>query len=506
MLAFSEYAAADKHEHATFEKQYACFVQYVGRLRSRGNRSASQDILNLEKCRKDYDTMQLKESSGLVRKLSKSIIDSGLQAYTKDLLEEVTGGNGSCSADAAPKDEQAKKTVNHRVQADSEDEAVTRSTPKVPPKTANKKRARDDDHNEKISRPRHNQGRRSSITLPDEGTLVDTSKLQVYRYMFGKANIGRLFKGFQVASAPTVNTFDIRVTLANLPNFLSINYIWDTSVALSGLSVNVHKEIRDRFVWPISPMPHAHTLRTSLENQLRNEDEIFINGDTVELRAIQSLYHNFSLKLPLESHTFEKSVEDTFCHGAIDTLFTHFFPRRGVYDLEWANKEASGSKERRYNGYKPDAIVSRDGCEIFFLEVKPPEESAIRHYLSDQWKLANLCKDTITSFVGQGRAITKAAGIQIFGYKVSLYTMEYVGGIYHWSRSCICYLPCDVNDGSRIFGCLELFQTLKDFLDTIATDKVMQTPPLIEYDDDEGTVLDEGRPSKITPSTRGNMF
>jgi hypothetical protein len=47
-----------------------------------------------------------------------------------------------------------------------------------------------------------------------------------------------------------------------------------------------------------------------------------------------------------------------------------------VYHLEWANKEASGSKERRYNGYKPDAIVSRGGCEIFFLEVKPPEEAS----------------------------------------------------------------------------------------------------------------------------------
>jgi hypothetical protein len=86
---------------------------------------------------------------------------------------------------------------------------------------AHKKRARDDDDSEKqISRPRHNHGRRSSITLPDEGTLVDTSKFQVYKYMFGEANIGRLFKGFQVASAPTVNTFDTRVTLSNLSNFM----------------------------------------------------------------------------------------------------------------------------------------------------------------------------------------------------------------------------------------------------------------------------------------------
>jgi hypothetical protein len=50
--------------------------------------------------------------------------------------------------------------------------------------------------------------------------LVDTSKFQVYKYMFGEANIGHLFKGFQVVSTATVNMFDTRVTLANLPNFL----------------------------------------------------------------------------------------------------------------------------------------------------------------------------------------------------------------------------------------------------------------------------------------------
>jgi hypothetical protein len=123
MLTFPEYAAADEHEHATFEKLYACFVQYVGRLRSRGNHSSSQDILNLERCRKDYDAMESKESSRLVRESSKSIIDSGFQDDTKgksrtfsililyfppltfinfflffnpiDLLKDVTGGGDS---------------------------------------------------------------------------------------------------------------------------------------------------------------------------------------------------------------------------------------------------------------------------------------------------------------------------------------------------------------------------------------------------------------------------
>ncbi|KAG0041311.1 hypothetical protein BGZ83_002010 [Gryganskiella cystojenkinii] len=101
MLVFSEYAAADQHQHPTFDKMYACFVQYIGRQRSRGNASASEGILNLEQCRKDYDTMELKASSRLVRKSTKTIIDSGLQEYTKDLLEEVTGGSEIGSTNVA---------------------------------------------------------------------------------------------------------------------------------------------------------------------------------------------------------------------------------------------------------------------------------------------------------------------------------------------------------------------------------------------------------------------
>lgn len=93
MLVFSEYAAADEHEHPTFDKLYACFVPYIGRQRSRGNGSASQDILNLEQCRKDYDTMELKGSSRLVRKSTKTIIDSGLQKYTKG-KGRINGLNG----------------------------------------------------------------------------------------------------------------------------------------------------------------------------------------------------------------------------------------------------------------------------------------------------------------------------------------------------------------------------------------------------------------------------
>lgn len=51
---------------------------------------------------------------------------------------------------------------------------------------------------------------------------------------------------------------------------------------------------------------------------------------------------------------------------------------------------AEGSKERRQNGYKPDAIISRGCREIAFLNVKPlKEKHHARLFLEDHWKLAN---------------------------------------------------------------------------------------------------------------------
>ncbi|KAI7828590.1 hypothetical protein BC939DRAFT_60983 [Gamsiella multidivaricata] len=91
-----------------------------------------------------------------------------------------------------------------------------------------------------------------------------------------------------------------------------------------------------------------------------------------------------ALKLSLEYHCFEKDLEDTFCHAALDTLFSLYFPKKGKYVLDWANKETEGPKERRKNGYKPDAIISRGCREIAFVEVKPLKEGHhARMFLED---------------------------------------------------------------------------------------------------------------------------
>ncbi|KAF9906222.1 hypothetical protein EC991_000849 [Linnemannia zychae] len=47
------------------------------------------------------------------------------------------------------------------------------------------------------------------------------------------------------------------------------------------------------------------------------------------------------------------------------------------------------------------------------------------------------------------------------GLRMALYTMVYDHDIYHWSKSCIAYLPCDQINTGRIPPCLRLLSTSK---------------------------------------------
>ncbi|KAF8930878.1 hypothetical protein BGZ47_000344 [Haplosporangium gracile] len=120
--------------------------------------------------------------------------------------------------------------------------------------------------------------------------------------------------------------------------------------------------------------------------------------------------------------------------------------------IDWANSEAHGSKKRRGHGYRPEAVLIHNGGQIGFLEVKPPGSChTVREYLHDLWNLANCAKDAIDNFLQQGLSITKM------------------------------------------------------FLNTIDTNLLPRTPPMIEYDE-ESVQPNCGRPSKITPIKRRNMF
>jgi len=77
------------------------------------------------------------------------------------------------------------------------------------------------------------------------------------------------------------------------------------------------------------------------------------------------------MKLPVVYLPFESGIVYTYCHCAIDTLFTRQSPVKSVVKFGWAKQASESSKKRRLYGHKPDAIICRFGWELAFIEVKP---------------------------------------------------------------------------------------------------------------------------------------
>ncbi|KAF9085964.1 hypothetical protein BGX27_003293 [Mortierella sp. AM989] len=358
--------------------------------------------------------------------------------------------------------------------------------------------------------PNHDRGRNSSISS-DSGLeaklCVDPASFTFHKYILNGHTVGQIFHRYQVAATKTVNDFDVSASLKNISHFMAMNYILVTTEELEGISTEVLEDIRHRFVWNATRLDIPTVeLCGRLDQQLALGDDIYDDTKEPELRRIVILYQMVALKLPLGFNQFDNGLEDTYCHQVIDALFAYQFPTRSrKFAIDWANGEAHGSKKRRGHGYRPDGVITRNGRQIGFLEVKPPGSChTVKEYLHDYWNLSNFAKDAIDDFLRQGLTITKVAAVQVFKHQLSLYTMEYVNGVYHWSRSCVAYLPRDQQD-SGLASCVRLLNTLEMFLNTIDTNLLPRTPPRIEYG--EGSAQpDYGRPSKITPSKRNNMF
>ncbi|KAG0319296.1 hypothetical protein BGZ99_005192 [Dissophora globulifera] len=361
-----------------------------------------------------------------------------------------------------------------------------------------------------LSPPIHDMGRRSSLSLSDglEAKLyVDPTSFIVHKYILNEHNVGQIFHRYQVAASKTVNNFDVSASLKNISHFLAVNYILSTTEELEGIPTSMLEDIRQRFVWRATRLDkHTAEMCGRLDQQLALGDIIHDDTEDPDLRRIVVLYQMVALKLPIGFDLFDNGLEDTYCHQAIDALFAYQFPARSrKFVIDWANGEAHGSKKRRGHGYRPDAVISRNGRQIGFLEVKPPGSChTVREYLHDYWNLANCAKDAIGDFLQQGLLITKVVAVQLFKHRLSLHTMEYVNGLYHWSLSCVAYIPRDQQD-SGLASCIRLLNTLEAFLDTIDVSLPPRTPPRVEYDN-EGVQPDCGRPSKVTPTKRKNMF
>ncbi|KAG0371182.1 hypothetical protein BGZ54_009541 [Gamsiella multidivaricata] len=275
--------------------------------------------------------------------------------------------------------------------------------------------------------PCHDFGRRSSVSgdedIMENNFRIDPTVFVKFKYKVAETDVGQLFLDYQRTSTALVNGPTTKTSIENLGHFFSMNYIWDLGICPKTMPTEVYNGIPGKHTWPCSVLPdEVACLCRKLDEQLAEGMVIDAgNAEGRELRSVTLFYETLEMKLPTEYLSFESDTEGTYCHGAVDALFTRQFPAKSVFKLDWANKESEGSKERRGNRYKPNAIISRYKRELAFVKVKPPREQECgRSYLKDLWKLANLCKDSIDTHLLRGHDIRQAAAVQIFGQSQSL--------------------------------------------------------------------------------------
>ncbi|KAI1308439.1 hypothetical protein EDD11_004290 [Mortierella claussenii] len=387
-----------------------------------------------------------------------------LSIYCSDILEFLRSNQ-----DGIDQEHQAKQSIDVRKAAEEEKRQEMIWKSRMSTSFMKRQSEQELDTNRRASRKPKNEFRFSDAKRKDAETDDE--------YQEGDKT--------RKKTAETLSTPDCESELSSTSRALtSMNYILTTTEELEGFPTKMLRDIREKFVWNISRLdePTAE-LCGRLDQQLALGDNICDDTEEPELRRIVVFYQMVALKLPLGFDLFDNGLEDTYCHQTIDALFAYQFPARSrKFSVDWANGEAHGSKKRRRHGYKPDAVLKRNGRQIGFLEVKPPGSShTAREYLQDFWNLANFSKDAIDDFLQRGIRITKVAAVQLFTY-----------------------LPRDQQD-SGLASCIRLLNTLETFLDTIDTNPLPRTPPRVHYDEDD-TQPDYGRPSKITPSQRKNMF
>ncbi|KAF9304669.1 hypothetical protein BGZ74_000877 [Mortierella antarctica] len=280
----------------------------------------------------------------------------------------------------------------------------------------------------------------------------------------------------------------------------AMNSIWAMEEELPSLPQDEHTLLQKQYTWPVENMnKDLEALCMRLGMQVRDGVQLDPGSDPRELsyehHKIYVFYEMIILKLPVEYSPSDHTIEDTYAHQVVDALLSKEFPAPSKYHLDWANLEVEGSKIRRVWANKPDGTISKNGAQLAFMEIKSPKDDRnARAEVEDLWNLANFCKDAIDAHLLLRRGIFKAAGILIFGHKISVYTMEYHNAIYHWSRAGVAHVPVDQTDVMRAPRCLELIHAVKMFLDSIEVSNIPQGPA--------GQYLHAGQKSKITPSLR----
>ncbi|KAG9062193.1 hypothetical protein KI688_006525 [Linnemannia hyalina] len=134
------------------------------------------------------------------------------------------------------------------------------------------------------------------------------------------------------------------------------------------------------------------------------------SGTPLELRGI--------LRIHIEFPDVKDSMPATHTRrGPVARVEDHFFPENTpLYELDWDNRYASGSKARRGDLLKPDATVLKSGMEVGYVEIKTPKDSHSQSkFVEDLWSLASEACDQIDLHLRNQCPIVVVLCIQVFG-------------------------------------------------------------------------------------------
>ena len=82
MLTFKEFALADKHQHDTFDKLYACYMACLGRASRYGSGAAKQTKITIEEGRQVYREMQAEGTASQAQGCATKIVRCAIDQHT----------------------------------------------------------------------------------------------------------------------------------------------------------------------------------------------------------------------------------------------------------------------------------------------------------------------------------------------------------------------------------------------------------------------------------------
>ncbi|KAG0005650.1 hypothetical protein BGZ80_005408 [Entomortierella chlamydospora] len=260
----------------------------------------------------------------------------------------------------------------------------------------------EDNVDESSSTQTHEQSKSGKRQKIAQIFKLSANKIASTTYFKNEEDIGDKFFRLQLDGVDLVNDPSVMATSENLFCFLY------------GQRKDTIEKIRAFLMRTSFRFPQDDQLLLSdLEQDLKSNLRQIRIGMNYHQQIVIHIFASLMYSLPATYFSFKQDLEDTFVHKTLNALFSTIF---ALFDLEWANKHAEGSRERRKDGLKPDLQLDIGGRTVLFLEVKPP--GPVHHesdYLSDKWKLLNLAKDEIDRNLRRHFHMPFIVTIQVFG-------------------------------------------------------------------------------------------